>query len=55
MGTQDGGDARLLYALRKKVIVRKDRTLLPSSESVSEAINKAVVRAVRTNLERISA
>lgn len=55
MGTQDGGDARLLYALRKKVIVRKDRTLLPSSASVSETINKAVVRAVRTNLERISA
>jgi len=35
-----------LYALRKSVTVRQDRTLLPSDARVSQVINQAVYRAI---------
>jgi len=44
MGRKDGGEAKLLYALRKSVTVRKDRTLLPTDDQVSATITNAMAR-----------
>lgn len=55
MGSRDGGEAQALYALRKRVVVRQDRTLLPSDEAVSSAINKACASYVRYELSRRTA
>ena len=52
MGSHDGEAAQLLYVLRKKVIVRRDRTLLPSDDEIADSINRPTVRAVKAALER---
>lgn len=44
-GERDG-EFRGLYALKKQVTVRKDRTLLPSDQTVSRTINSAVARRI---------
>ena len=44
-GERDG-EFRGLYALKKQVTVRKDRTLLPSDQTVSKTINSAVARRI---------
>ena len=44
-GERDG-EFRGLYALKKQVTVRQDRTLLPSDETVSKTINSAVARRI---------
>jgi len=38
------GEFRGLYALKKRVIVRQDRTLLPDDATVANTINNAVAR-----------
>ena len=55
MGRRNGGDAEPLYALKKRVVVRQDRTLLPSDEAVSAAINKACAAYVKYELSRRTA
>ena len=52
MGRRDGGEAEPLYALKKRVVVRQDRTLLPSDERVAEVINTACAAYVRQELGR---
>lgn len=47
----DGDDPEPLYALKKHVVVRQDRTLLPSDERVGEVINKAVYTAIEGMLK----
>lgn len=42
MGSHDGEEARPLYALRKSVTVRKDRTLLPTDQQIAATINNAM-------------
>ncbi len=44
MGTKEGGEAKLLYTLRKSVTVRKDRSLLPTDDQVSATITNAMAR-----------
>ena len=55
MGSRNGSAAEPLYALKKRVVVRQDRTLLPSDEAVSAAINKACAAYVKYELSRRSA
>lgn len=52
MGSHDGEAAQLLYVLRKKVIVRRDRTLLPTDDVIADSINRPTVHAVKAALER---
>ena len=54
MGSRDGGEPEPLYALKKRVVVRQDRSLLPSDERVAEAINKACALYVQHELSRRS-
>ena len=44
-GERDG-EFRGLYALKKQVTVKKDRTLLPSDTTVKKTINSAVARRI---------
>lgn len=44
-GERDG-EFRGLYALKKQVTVRQDRTLLPSDETVAKTINRAVATRI---------
>ena len=46
MGRRRGekGDAVTLYALKKSVVVRRDRTLLPTDDQVSATITNAMAR-----------
>ena len=53
-GTHGGKDVTFLYALKKQVVVRKDRTLLPSDEKVTEVINRAIARTIKRELERMA-
>ncbi len=55
MGRRNGSEAEPLYALKKRVVVRQDRTLLPSDEAVSAAINKACAAYVKYELSRRTA
>ena len=55
MGSRNGSEAEPLYALKKRVVVRQDRTLLPSDEAVSAAVNKACAAYVKYELSRRSA
>ena len=55
MGSRNGSEAEPLYALKKRVVVRQDRTLLPSDEAVSAAINKACAAYVKYELSRRTA
>ena len=55
MGSRDGGEAQALYALKKRVVGRQDRTLLPSDEAVASAINKACAAYVQYELTRRTA
>ena len=49
-GERDG-EFRGLYALKKQVTVRKDRTLLPSDQTVSRTINMAIARRINDLLK----
>lgn len=49
-GERDG-EFRGLYALKKQVTVRKDRTLLPSDTTVKKTINMAVARRINDLLK----
>lgn len=55
MGRRNGSEAETLYALKKRVVVRQDRTLLPSDEAISAAINKACAAYVQYELSRRTA
>ena len=44
------GEAKTLYALRKQVTVRQDRTLLPSDEEIASAINVPMIRTIERRL-----
>ena len=55
MGSRTGSEAEALYALKKRVVVRQDRTLLPSDEAISAAINKACAAYVKFELSRRTA
>ena len=55
MGSRNGSEAEPLYALKKRVVVRQDRTLLPSDEAVSAAVNKACAAYVKYELSRRTA
>ena len=55
MGSRNGSEAEALYALKKRVVVRQDRTLLPSDEAISAAINKACAAYVKFELSRRTA
>jgi len=50
MGNLKGEEPVTLYALKKRVQQRKDRSLLPSDE----AINSTVARAMITEIQRVS-
>ena len=50
-----GDLSQALYALKKRVVVRQDRTLLPSDEAVASAINKACAAYVQYELTRRTA
>ena len=49
-GERDG-EFRGLYALKKQVTVRRDRTLLPSDTTVKKTINMAVARRINDLLK----
>ena len=46
----ESDEARVLYTLEKQVVVKQDRELLPSDESLSDAINGAMANAIRAAL-----
>jgi len=52
MGTHsEGEEPTALYALKKQVVVRRERTLLPSDARVGEVINKALYKAIEGMLK----
>lgn len=51
-GTHGDKNVTFLYALKKQVVVRKDRNLLPADEKVTEVINRAIARTIKRELER---
>ena len=52
MGSRDGGEAEPLYALRKRVVVRQDRELLPSDDRIAEAVNEACAAYIKHEIGR---
>lgn len=55
MGKQDGDkEPTLLYALKKQVVIRQDRSLLPSDKDVSYSINMAIGKSIDQHLRRRS-
>ena len=56
MGKMQGDkEAKTLYALRKRVVIRQDRSLLPSDPEVSRAINIAIGKSIDQHLRRKTA
>lgn len=56
MGKMDGDkEAQALYALKKQVVIRQDRSLLPSDTEVSSAINLAIGKSIDQHLRRKTA
>jgi hypothetical protein len=55
MGKQAGDkEPTLLYALKKQVVIRKDRSLLPSNAEVTKSINMAIGYSIEQHLRRRS-
>ena len=52
MGSINGSEAQALYALKKKVTIRQDRSLLPSDKDVSMTINLAIGKSIDSLLRR---
>ena len=52
MGSIGGSEAQALYALKKKVTIRKDRSHLPSNKDVSMTINLAIGKSIASHLRR---
>ena len=52
MGSIGGSEAQALYALKKKVTIRKDRSLLPSNKDVSMTINLAIGKSIASHLRK---
>lgn len=53
MGSREGDEtATLLYALRKQVTIRQDRSLLPSDAEVTKSINLAIGSSIDQHLRR---
>lgn len=53
MGSRDGDkEATLLYALKKQVVIRQDRSLLPSDAEVTKTINLAIGKSIDQHLRR---
>jgi hypothetical protein len=46
--------AHLLYLLKKQVVIRKDRSLLPSNAEVTKSINMAIGYSIEQHLRRRS-
>ena len=56
MGKQDGDkEPTLLYALKKQVVIRQDRSLLPSDADVTKSINLAIGKSIEQHLRRKTA
>lgn len=55
MGKQAGDkESTLLYALKKQVVIRQDRSLLPSNAEVTKSINMAIGYSIVQHLRRRS-
>ncbi len=52
MGRLGNDQAQMLYTLKKQVVVKKDRNLLPSDDSMADAINGAMATAIRAALTK---
>lgn len=50
-GRRDGDEtATALYALKKSVVVRRDRTLLPDDETIADAINIPMIKSIQLKI-----
>lgn len=53
MGKMGGEkEAKILYALKKQVVIRQDRSLLPSDAEISRSINLAIGRSIDMHMRR---
>lgn len=56
MGTKAGDkEAQILYSLKKQVVIRKDRSLLPSVADVKKVINLAIGASIDRHMRRKTA